>query len=72
MSRMLHSIVAAQAGAEYAVTATKKALAAPPGSLQQVIDGWLAYAREHTWVVVAGGVVGILLLRWVFSPPRLR
>jgi hypothetical protein len=72
MSRMLHSIVAAQAGAEYAVTATKQALAAPPSSLQQVIDGWLAYAREHTWVVVAGGVVGVLLLRWIFSAPRVR
>ncbi len=62
----------AQGGAEYAATATRKALAAPPNSLQQVIDGWVAYARGHTWVVVAGAVVAVLLLRWVFSAPRVR
>jgi hypothetical protein len=64
--------VLAQAGAEYAVTATRKALAAPPSELQEVIDGWVAYARGHTWVVVAGAIVGVLLLRWVFSAPRVR
>ena len=62
----------AQGGAEYAVTATKKALAAPPSVLQQVVDGWVTYAREHTWVTAAGVVIGVLLLRWVFSAPRMR
>jgi hypothetical protein len=62
----------AQGGAEYAVSATRKALAAPPNGLQQVIDGLIAYARGHTWTVVAGAVVGVLLLRWVFSAPKLR
>ena len=61
-----------QAGAEYAVTATKKVLAAPQGGVQQVIDGWVNYARDHTWVMVAGVVVAVLLLRWVFSAPRIR
>ncbi len=64
--------LAAQAGAEYAVTATKKALAGPSSSLQQVIDGWIAYARANTWVMVAGAVVGILILRWVFSVRKVR
>jgi len=72
MTGAFHAIAAAQAGAEYAVTATRKALSAPPGSLQQVIDGSLAYARAHSWVVVAVAVVGALLLRWVFRAPRLR
>jgi len=62
----------AQGGAEYAVTATKKALAAPPNVLQQVLDGWVTYARGHTWVTVAGVVIAVLLLRWVFSVPRVR
>jgi hypothetical protein len=62
----------AQGGAEYAVTATRKALSTPQGELQRVIDGWLGYAREHTWVVVGAAVVGVLLLRWVFSAPKLR
>ena len=72
MSPMFDLAVAAQAGAEYAVTATRKALTTPSSSLQQMLDGWLAYAREHTWVVAAGAVVGVLLLRWVFSAPRVR
>jgi hypothetical protein len=72
MSGTLGLAVALQAGAEYAVTTTRKALAAPQGGLQQVIDGWVSYARENTWVVVAGAVVGVLLLRWVFSAPRVR
>ena len=62
----------AQAGAEYAVSATRKALAAPPNVLQEVFDGWVRYAREHTWVTVVGVVIGALLLRWVFSVPRRR
>ena len=65
-------VALAQSGAEYAVTATRKALAAPPGTLQQVIDGWVGYAREHTWIVIGGAVVGVLVLRWVFSAPRVR
>jgi hypothetical protein len=60
------ALLIAQGGAEYAVTATKKALAAPPNSLQQVIDGWVAYARGHTWVVVAARW-WCAAARWVFS-----
>jgi hypothetical protein len=65
-------VVAAQAGAEYAVTTTKRALTTPSSGLQQIVDGWLAYAREHTWVVLLAAVAGVLLLRWVFSAPRVR
>jgi hypothetical protein len=72
MSAMFDLAVAAQAGAEYAVTATRKALTTPSSSLQQVLDGWVAYARENTWVLLVACVVGFLLLRWVFSVPRVR
>jgi hypothetical protein len=72
MSGTFSLAAAAQAGAEYAVTATRKALTTPSGSLQQVLDGWVAYARENSWVVFAGCIVGFLVLRWVFSIPRVR
>lgn len=69
---MFDLLVAAQAGAEYAVTATRKALTTPSSSLQQMLDGWVAYARDNTWVLLVACVVGFLVLRWVFSVPRVR
>ena len=57
-----------QAGAEYLGMTARNAASTPAIGMRKVLDGVLAYASEHTLVVVAAVLAFFMVARYFFTP----
>ena len=64
--------VLAQAAAEYGFTAARRVDNTPVRNFGEAVDDMRRFVSAHTLAVLLGALVVLVLLRLVFSAPRVR